>query len=72
MEKQKTTDMEKDSVKGRSMNGPVGKKPGARHVTVPIRKYELQPHVPILLLKVNDFLTFSRNRYTLYVPFGGH
>ena len=54
------------------MNGPVGKKPGARHMTGLIGEYELQPYVPIVLLKVNDFLTFSRNRYTLYVPFGGH
>lgn len=60
--------MERD----RSMNGPVGKKPGARHMTGLIGEYELQPYVPILLLKVNDFLTFSRNRYTLFVPFGGH
>lgn len=54
------------------MNAPVGKRPGARHMTGLTGEYELQTYVPILLLKVNDFLTFSRNRYALYVPFGGH
>ena len=41
--------------KGRadSRSGPVGPKPGARHMTGLIGEYELQPYVPILLLKVN-------------------